>query len=96
MTGQGDIGSYGAALGVGAALFKKKINVNLNAAYNSNYFNSTDNGYTLLTALNITIPIYTKQNLQLYGSLLDNNSKNTTVVQTFSEYIFRLNYGITF
>jgi len=96
ISGQGKIGSYGLGAGTSVPVFKGKSNVSVNATYNNNYFNSKDNGYTLTGDASCTIPVYKKHSIQLAASYLNNQSKDESFVQSFSEYIFRLGYGLSF
>jgi hypothetical protein len=96
ITGQGQIGSYGAGVGAGIPIFKNKTTINLNGQYSTNFFNSTANGYTINADAGCTVPLYKKHSLQLAASYLNNMSKDESFVQTFSEYIFRINYNFRF
>jgi len=96
LTGQGTIGSYGGGAGISFVAFKNKTNFSISSNYCTNFLNGSSNGYTTTGNLSCTIPIYKKHSVQLTGSYMNNNSKDETVVQTFSEYIFRIVYGLTF
>lgn len=92
---QGAIGSYGLGLGTSIPLFGNRTSVNVNGGYNSNFYNSAANGYTVTADAGCAYPFAKQHSVQLVVSYLNNSSKDQTVVQSFSEYIFRVVYGFT-
>jgi hypothetical protein len=92
----GDIGSIGGGLGASVPLYKKKINVNANASYNSNKFNGVSNGFTINGDISAAIRLFKRNSLQLGFNYLKNKATDQTVVQSFDEKTIRVGYGLSF
>jgi hypothetical protein len=93
---QGAVGSYGAGLGAGIGLLKKRMQLGANLLLNNNYFNGLANGNTVNGTVNISMPLKKKQNLQFQLIYLKNKSNDETVIKSFSEATVRLSYGVSF
>ena len=95
-TAQGNISSYGGSLGGLIPLAKKKVMINGSATYLNNTFKNQSNGYTIRGTLGVTVPIGIHHNFQLLGNYLNNQSKNTAVIQNFDELTVQFIYGLNF
>lgn len=92
----GDIGSIGAGAGATLPVFKQKVALTTTATYNSNKFDGSQNGYTLIADLGVRFRFIKQNSVQLLFNYLKNEAKDQTVVKSFDEKTFRVGYGITF
>ncbi len=95
-TTEGDIGSFGGTLGGMVPFAQRKVTFNASATYFQNTFKGVDNGNTIRATAGFTIPVGTHHNFQLLGNYMTNQSKNTTVIQSFDELSVQFIYGLNF
>ena len=77
-------------------LLHKKASVNVNVAFNNNQVNGQSNGYTVNVEAGGSVPIDKHNSVQFQCIYLNNQSKDNAIIQTFSEFTFRVVYGFMF